>query len=118
MRTAIERGFELAEMAESLLRDSGRWEIVTPAQLAILTFRYIPANGDEKLSNKLTNAIVEAMIDDGFAFASSTTIGNKTVLRMCTNNPRTTPSDLRQTVNLMGQLAADLERQHRVAASA
>ena len=115
MRTAIERGFELAEMAESLLRDSGRWEIVTPAQMAILTFRYIPVNGDEKLSNNVTNAIVEAMIDDGFAFASSTTLGEKTVLRMCTNNPRTTPSDLRQTVTLMGRLAADLERQHKVA---
>ena len=39
-------------------------------------------------------------------------------MRMVTNNPRTTPSDLRQTVTLMGRLAADLERQHRVAASA
>ncbi len=37
MRQAIERRFELAEMAEKILRDSKRWEIVTPAQMAIVT---------------------------------------------------------------------------------
>ena len=44
VRVAIERGFELAEMAESLLRSAGSWEIVTPAQMAIVTFRYKPGD--------------------------------------------------------------------------
>ena len=47
MRRAIERGFELAELAESLLRDAGTWEIVTPAQMAIVTFRYKPRDNYE-----------------------------------------------------------------------
>ena len=111
MRRAIERGFELAELAESLLRDAGKWEIVTPAQMAIVTFRYIPRNSDWLLANEVTNALVMALARDGFAFASSTKLHGKTVLRMCTNNPRTTPDDLKESINLMGRLATELETQ-------
>ena len=113
MRRAVERGFELAELAESLLRASGKWEIVTAAQMAIVTFRYIPRDGDESWANEITNALVMALARDGYAFASSTKLRGKTVLRMCTNNPRTTPDDLIQTVNLMGLLATKLEAQLR-----
>ncbi len=113
VRQAIERGFELAELAESLLRDAGRWTIVTPAQMAIVTFQYQPADGDEALANRVTDELQGAMAANGFAFASTTQLKGKTVMRLVTNNPRTTPSDLRQTVQIMGRLAADLERQLR-----
>jgi len=113
LRQAIERGFELAELAESLLRDAGRWTIVTPAQMAIVTFQYQPADGDEALANRVTAELQGAMAANGFAFASTTQLNEQTVMRLVTNNPRTTPSDLRQTVQIMGRLAADLERQLR-----
>ena len=111
MREAIERGFQLAELAESLLRDAGKWEIVTPAQMAIVTFRYLPTAGDEALANRVTDELSGALAKNGFAFASTTKLGGKTVMRLCTNNPRTTPADLRQTVLLLGRLAAELETQ-------
>ena len=111
MRQAIERGFKLAELAESLLRESGSWEIITPAQLAIVTFQYKPANGDEALANRITEELSGAMAANGFAFASTTKLGGKTVMRMCTNNPRTTDSDLRQTITIMSRLGANLEKQ-------
>ena len=113
LRQAIERGFKLAELAESLLRDSDRWEVVTPAQMAIVTFRYQPTDGDEALANRVTDELSGAMARNGFAFASTTKLRGKTVMRLCTNNPRTTSSDLRQTILLMGRLAADLERQSK-----
>ncbi len=109
MREAIERGFQLAELAESLLRDSGNWQILTSAQLAIVTFRYKPTAGGEALANRVTDELSGAMAANGFAFASTTKLRGKTVMRLCTNNPRTTPADLRQTVLLMGRLAAELE---------
>ena len=111
MRQAIEGGFKLAEMAESLLRDAGCWEIVTPAQMAIVTFRYKPTDGDEALANRVTDELSGALAANSFAFASTTKLLGRTVMRLCTINPRTTPSDLRQTILLMGRLAADLERQ-------
>ena len=108
---AIAAGFENAEMAEKLLRDAGCWEIVTPAQMAIVTFRYKPADGDEALANRISHDLVGRLLDDGYAFASGTQLRDKTVMRMCTNNPRTTPTDLEKTITLMGRLAADLEKQ-------
>ena len=111
VRAAIERGFELAELAESLLRSAGKWEIVTPAQMAIVTFRYQPANGDQELANRVTDELQGAMAANGFAFASTTKLRGKTAMRLVTNNPRTTPSDLRQTVQIMGRLAAELEKE-------
>ena len=105
---AIEAGFDNAELAESLLRQAGCWEIVTPAQMAIVTFRYQPSNGDESLANRVTHDLVGRLLEDGFAFASGTQLREKTVLRMCCNNPRTTAEDLKQTVALMGRLADEL----------
>ena len=110
MRQAIERGFELAEMAEAALRRAEIWDIVTPAQMAIVTFRYRPSDGDEELANEVTAALMGALAEDGFAFASGTTLGGKRVLRICANNPRATEADIEATVALLGRLAADLER--------
>ncbi len=106
---AIAAGYENAELAERLLREAGPWEIVTPAQMAILTFRYKPANGDEELANRVTHNLVGRLLDDGYAFASGTQLRGRTVMRMCANNPRTTASDLEKTVQLMTRLAAELE---------
>ena len=38
-RAAVERGFELAEVAERKLRSMTGWEVVTPAQLGVVCFR-------------------------------------------------------------------------------
>lgn len=38
-RRAVEHGIALAEYAEELILSSGRWEVVSPARLAIVTFR-------------------------------------------------------------------------------
>ncbi|MCY3917930.1 MAG: pyridoxal-dependent decarboxylase [Chloroflexi bacterium] len=106
---AIAAGFENAKLAERLLREEGCWEIVTPAQMAILTFRYRPANGDEALANRVTHDLVGRLLDDGFAFASGTQLRSRPVMRMCCNNPRATPEDLERAIQLMTRLAADLE---------
>ena len=108
---AISTGFENSELAEKLLREAGCWEIVTPAQMAIVTFRYKPASGDDALANRVTHDLVGRLLDDGYAFASGTQLREKTVMRLCTNNPRTTPNDLAKTIQLMTRLAAELELQ-------
>ena len=107
---AIDAGFDNAELAERLLRQADCWEIVTPARMAIVTFRYKPADGDEDLANRVTHELVGALLENGYAFASGTRLREKTVLRMCCNNPRTTPQDIEETVALMGRLVASLEK--------
>ena len=63
---AIALGFEHAELAERLLRQAGCWEIVTPAQMAIVTFRYKPANGDEALADRVTHELVGLLLGGWF----------------------------------------------------
>lgn len=98
-REAIARGFQLAELAETRLREMADWEIVSPAQMAVVCFRY--RRGDDAFHG----AMVEAMLEDGFALATSTVLGGRTVLRMCTINPRTTEADVEMTLGRMDALA-------------
>lgn len=108
-REAIHRGFELAEFAENVLRQSGRWRIVTPATMGIVTFRYV-ANGCSEIEvNEIHRRMVEMMAEDGFAFANSTTLRGQTVMRLCTINPRTTEDDVRATIRRLEQFGRELQ---------
>lgn len=101
-RAAVERGFTLAEFAEAKLRRMPRWEVVTPAQMAIVSFRR--RNADEEFYPRLH----DAMLRDGFALATSTVLGGRTVLRLCTINPRTTELDIEQTLDWLDAVSLDL----------
>jgi glutamate/tyrosine decarboxylase-like PLP-dependent enzyme len=94
-REAVARGIALAEHAEALLRERGGWEVVTPAQLAIVTFRRAGADDAEQ------TRIADAMVAGGFAAPSTTVLGDRVVLRLCTINPRTTDADVEATIAAM-----------------
>jgi glutamate/tyrosine decarboxylase-like PLP-dependent enzyme len=101
-REAISRGFRLAEIAEARLRQMADWEIASRAQMAVVCFRL--RRGDDDLHARL----VEAMLRDGFALCTSTTLRGRTVLRMCTINPRTTEQDIVDTLDRINSLASAL----------
>jgi aromatic-L-amino-acid/L-tryptophan decarboxylase len=93
-RDAVAHGIALAEHAEAVLRARAGWEVVTPAQLAIVCFRRA---GDDARQTR----IAAAMATDGFAVPSTTELDGRVVLRMCTINPRTTFADLDATIDRM-----------------
>jgi aromatic-L-amino-acid/L-tryptophan decarboxylase len=98
-RNAVTRGFELAEFAERELRTRRGCEILSPAEMAIVAFRF----GKE---DALQTRLVEQMLADGFAFLTSTTLKGVTALRLCTINPRTTEEDIIQTINRLEEFGA------------
>ena len=104
-RAAVRCGFELAEVAEAALRELPGWQVVTPAQMGIVTFRYRPAGVTREELNRLNMVLVEALMDSGYAMVSSTVLRGETVLRMCTINPRSTQLDVRETVRRLDDLA-------------
>jgi aromatic-L-amino-acid/L-tryptophan decarboxylase len=107
-REAVARGFVLAEFAETLLRASPYWEIVTAATMGIVTFRFVQEGGSQHDVDRINQQIVDEIFKEGFATASSTRLLGRKVLRLCTINPRTTEDDIRQTVFRMehfGRLA-------------
>ncbi|MBI1762901.1 MAG: aminotransferase class V-fold PLP-dependent enzyme [Acidobacteria bacterium] len=97
-RAAVARGLELAELAEQVLREDACWQIVSPATLGIVAFRFAPVGVGESELDRLNQQLVNAVREDGFAFASSTILRGQTVLRMCTINPRTTEDDIRAAI--------------------
>jgi glutamate/tyrosine decarboxylase-like PLP-dependent enzyme len=97
-RHAVERGIALAEYAETLLRQSPCWEVLTPAQLGIVTFRYVGKSRSYGDLNALNQRILDAMFEDGFAFLTSTLLRGQTALRLCIINPRTTEADIQGTL--------------------
>jgi aromatic-L-amino-acid/L-tryptophan decarboxylase len=93
-RDAIAHTIALAEHAEALLRERPGWEVVTPAQLAIVCFR---REGDDERQTR----IAEAMVAGGYAAPSTTEIDGRVALRMCTINPRTTFADIETSIEHM-----------------
>jgi glutamate/tyrosine decarboxylase-like PLP-dependent enzyme len=97
-REAIARGFELAEFAERELRARSGWEILSPAQMATVCFRF-------GKSDQLQTQLVDAMMKDGYAFLTSTELRGAVSHRLCTINPRTTEQDIIETINRLDRFA-------------
>lgn len=92
LRTATARGIALAEYAERLLASNPRWEVVTKAQLGVVTFALRGAAGTEHAER------AAALSASGFAAVTSTSLAGRSVLRLCTINPRTTERDIAETL--------------------
>ena len=101
---AIERGFELAEVAAAHIQEMDEWEIVSPPQMGIVAFRCVPADLSEDETNRLNQSLVAASLEDGFAMVSSTVLRGTTALRMCCINPRTTREDIEATLERLDDL--------------
>lgn len=104
-RAAVARGIALAEAAEAHLRATPPWEVVTPAQLAVVTFGYAPPGRSADEVDRLNARLVDALFADGFAAVTSTVLRGQTVLRLSTITPRTTEADVRGTLDRLGALA-------------
>jgi aromatic-L-amino-acid decarboxylase len=94
---AIDRGIGLAEYAQQVIEADSRLEVITPAQLGIVTFAGLGAADDR---HSLAAARLTA---DGYAAATSTVLSGRTVLRLCTINPQTTTDDIDGTVNRLAE---------------
>jgi glutamate/tyrosine decarboxylase-like PLP-dependent enzyme len=97
IRAGVARGIALAEHAEATLRATPGWEIVTPAQLAVVTFA--PEAGDPA-------AIAAALLEEDYAVVSSTVLDGRPVLRLCTINPRTTEAEIDETIARLTAIAS------------
>lgn len=106
-RQAVTHGLNLARIAEGKLKKMSGWEIITPAQMGIVTFRYVPQNLSPGATDTFNRELVAPIVADGFALVVSTIIKNRTVLRFCTINPRTTEEDIGQVIKKLDQYAQE-----------
>ena len=95
LAAAIEHGIALAEYAQRQVEDDQGWEVVTPAQLGIVTFARREQGHDHQ-------ALAASMAREGYATLTSTRLRGRSVLRLCTINPRTTTTDIETTLERLG----------------
>lgn len=108
-RKAIDYNLDLAEQVEAELRKSKKWEVISPATLAIINFRYNPVNENftEKQLDQINQKISARMMDSREALLVTTILQGQVVLRMCLINPRTTLEDVKSTLELCEQFAGE-----------
>lgn len=104
----IDHGCELAQLAENTIRHLPDWEIISPAQLGIVNFRYAPVSVSTSNLDALNNQISQIMTSSGYAEIFTTELHNKKVLRMCTINPQTTRQDILCTIEKLSEIAQSL----------
>ncbi len=104
-RRAIDVGLDLAEHAERCLRADPRWEIVTAAQLGVVTFRWRDDGLSEEEGDAAIRRLVERMTADGYALVLSTYINGRAVLRLCPMHPSGTPAEIEETVRRLTKFA-------------
>ena len=97
---AIDRGIGLAEYAQMVIEADPSLEIITPAQLGIITFA---ARGRSDRDHSRAAARLTA---DGYAAVTSTVLSGRTVLRLCVINPSTTTADLDGTISRLSDYLA------------
>lgn len=97
LASAVQRGMDLAVVAQRAVESEPGLDVVTPAQLGIVTFsvRGLDDAGHVRLAAAVTAA--------GYAALSSTVLAGRTVLRLCTIHPGTTDDEIRQTVHRMAR---------------
>ncbi|ARZ72414.1 hypothetical protein SMD11_6838 [Streptomyces albireticuli] len=94
-RQAIEHGMDLAEHAAALIAAHPDLRLVTPPSLAVLTFRYHPADAPEDWdADAAQERVSRDVCAGGQALILTTRVRGATVLRMCTINPTSTRADV------------------------
>ena len=101
-KNAITDSIQLAEDTELYLRNSPNWEVISPATLAVINFRYNPISKSfaEPTLDKINQQISQHVLASREALLVTTVLQGQIVLRMCLINPRTTIKDVKETLAL------------------
>lgn len=92
-RAAIDASLELAQYAETRIRQSQTLELLTPARLGIVCFRR-RCRDRTRSCDELNTALLHALLDAGIAMISSTRVRDAFALRFCVLNYRTRRADI------------------------
>lgn len=94
IRAEIAANIDKAKYLAELIEDEKQLELMAPAPLSIICFRYNPGGMDQQELDELNDRIIEEVESDGRVFLTGTKIDEKTALRVCFINHRTQRSDI------------------------
>jgi aromatic-L-amino-acid/L-tryptophan decarboxylase len=102
-RSAIDRGFDLAALAQKIVEEDPALELMNPASLGIVCFRrHLPDLGEAQAAR--VNAWLSGQLESsGRAMVSSTRLHGRYALRLCILSHLTRESDIRWTLDFLAQ---------------
>ena len=108
-RQAVSMGMDLAARAEDHVRESPLLELLNPASLGVVCFRFNPGkdNIDERGLEQVNRTILARVFWEDPAFLSSTTLNGIFALRLCIINHNTTWEDVRETLEAVGRFGTE-----------
>ncbi|SEE55292.1 pyridoxal phosphate-dependent decarboxylase family protein [Tenacibaculum sp. MAR_2010_89] len=109
-KKAVTYNIQLTDDVEKMLRKSRNWEIISPATLAVINFRYNPLglNLSEQELDELNQKISKKVMESREALLVTTVLNKQVVLRMCLINPKTTFKDVEDTFLLCNSFADEI----------
>jgi glutamate/tyrosine decarboxylase-like PLP-dependent enzyme len=111
-RSLVAHSCRLAELAQILLEQSPRFEILCPRRLSIVCFRWRPDHEqDQEKLDRLNLALIEGVRRSGRAFLSSTRLRGRVAIRLCFVNWRTTSADVEEVIRLLERIGEQLSRE-------
>jgi len=110
LRKTIQEDIEKADYLVKSIHKSNNFEVMAPAPLSIVCFRYNPGGKNEEELSALNDAIIRRIEEDGRIFLTGTKIKKKTALRACFINHRTTQDDINFALQVISEIAQSLQK--------
>jgi glutamate/tyrosine decarboxylase-like PLP-dependent enzyme len=109
-KAALERDIALARRLAGLVSAAPDLELLEPAGLSIVCFRYRPPAwpDDQEQLNPLNQRLLKQLQLSGEAFLSGTTIRGQFMLRACIVNPHSTEEGMDTLVELVRRIGREL----------
>ena len=105
-RAALEEKLLLARYFHEQMMQEDGFEVGPPPDLSIVTFRYLPGNGDPNAFNR---RLIDAVQRDGRIFVSSTMIDGRFTLRLAVLSLRTHLQTVNLAIDILREKARQLE---------
>jgi aromatic-L-amino-acid decarboxylase len=107
---AVSEDIALAHYLGELVDAAEDFELLTPVELSICCFRYVPPGFETRELDKLNEQIMGLVQTSGRAYLSNATVNGKFALRACITNFRTTKADIEETLEVVREMGVSLGR--------
>lgn len=107
MRKAIDHGFIASKWFEEKVLKYSDFEIISPAQMGIINFRYNNSKYSEEELNKINHKLSQMGTENNYALYYTTELNGKIVLRFCPINPILTKDEV---INVIEEIRNNIDK--------